>query len=138
MIKQITIRCLKQPTEGRAHKDIEWFCKSLGLLGERDKDKTGLKIFRSIIEAGDNGITAEELSKKVNISRTAVIHHTKTMINSGLIVKEGGVFELRMRSLQKLVDEIKLDMERVLKSVREIAEDIDRELMLPVRKKSNI
>lgn len=134
-VKQITIRSLRQPTEEDIDNDIEWFCESLGLLGERDRDKTGLKIFKSILKAKNSGISAEDLSEKANISRTAVIHHTKTMINSGLIVKEGGIFELRMRSLQKVVDEIRLDMERVLKSIREIAEDIDREFMLPVREK---
>ncbi len=134
-MKQITIRSLRQPIEGNIDKDIEWFCDSLGLLGERDKDKTGLKIFKSILMAKNKGISTTDLSEKVNLSRTAVVHHTKAMISSGLIIKEGGMFELRMRSLQKIVDEIELDVERVLKSIREIAEDIDRNIMLPVRER---
>ncbi len=137
-MKQITVRSLRQPVEKDMENDIEWFCSSLGLLGKRDKEKTGLKIFKSILKAKNSGISAEDLSEKVNVSRTAVIHHIKTMINSGLIIKEDGMFELRMRSLRKVVDEIELDLERVMKSIREIAEDIDREFMLPVREKRDI
>ncbi len=136
-MKEITIRSIRQPTEKNMDKDIEWFCSSLGLLGKRDKEKTGLKIFKKILMAKNRGISAEDLSDKVNLSRTTVIHHTKAMIDSGMIIREGSLYELRMRSLQKIVDEIEMDVERTLKSIREIAEDIDREFMLPVRKKSD-
>lgn len=132
-MKQITIRSLRQPTEESVENDIEWFCSSLGLLGERDKGKTCIRIFKSILMAKGEGISAEGLSEETRLSRTAVIHHVKTMMNSGLVVKDGGIFELRTGNLQKIVDEIELDIERTLKSVREIAEDIDKRMKLPVR-----
>ncbi len=136
-VKQITIRSLRQPTDSSVNGDIKWFCKSLGLLGERDKEKSGFRIFKAVVGSGERGISADELSGKTGLSRTAVVHHIETMMNAGLVVKEGSIYELRMKSLQKVVDEIKLDIERILKSVRQIAEDIDRELMLPVRKRSS-
>lgn len=135
-MKQITIRSLRQPREENAENDIKWFCESLGLLGERDKEKTGLKIFKSILMAKDKGISADELSEKIKLSRTAVIHHVKMMMNSGLVIKERDVFELRTNNLQNIVDEIELDIERILKLIRDVAKDIDRKLMLPVRNRT--
>jgi len=38
-----------------------------------------------------------------------------------------------MRSLQKTVDEIRLDIERVIQTIRDVATDIDKRLNLPVR-----
>ena len=40
-MEQITVRSLKQPVKEDINEDIEWFCKSLGILGTRDKQKTG-------------------------------------------------------------------------------------------------
>jgi DNA-binding transcriptional ArsR family regulator len=136
-MEQITLRSVRQPTEENLDKDIEWFCESLGLLGERDRNKTSLKIFRAILNGSkdERVVSIEEIAKKAEVSRTAAIHHLKIMKNAGLIIKEGSRYELRVRSLQKLVDEIGLDIERILNSIREIAEDIDREMKLPVRPK---
>lgn len=129
------IRTTHPPTECDVEKDIEWFCESLGLLGKRDKHKTGLRIFMILIESSKNKkmVSVNEIAKRAGVTRTTVIHHLKTMKGAGLVVRKNGNYELRMRSLQKIVDEIKLDIERTLNTVREIAEDIDRMLNLPVR-----
>ena len=133
-MKQITIRTLRPPAKKNLKKDIEWFCHSLGLLGERDKKKSSFRIFETIVKANrKNGISADELARAVGMSRTAVMHHVNTMIMAGLVVKEGGRFELRMKSLQKIVDEIELDINRTLRAVREVAKDIDKRMNFPVR-----
>lgn len=131
---EIIIRSMKQPVRGNLEIDLEWFCRSLGLLGERDKNKTALKILKVLISESRKGpTTIEEISKKVEMSRTAVVHHITRMRRAGIVVKEGNKLELRTSSLQKLVDEIELDIIRTLKSIREVAEEIDLELNLPVR-----
>jgi len=132
---EIFIKAMKQPEKGSVELDLEWFCRSLGLLGERDKNKTALKILKVLIKESGNPMTIEEISKKVEMSRTAVVHHITRMRRAGVVVKEGNKLELRTRSLQKLVDEIELDIIRTLKSIREVAEEIDSELNLPVRGK---
>jgi len=57
------------------------------------------------------------------------------MRRAGIVVKEGNKLELRSRSLQKLVNEIELDIIRTLKFIREIAEEIDSELDLSIRRR---
>ena len=136
-MKQITIRSIRQPVKENLDADIKWFCESFGLLSERDKNRTSLKIFKTLIKGSRNGrnVSIDEISREAEVSRTAVMHHLKVMRSAGLVVKEDNSFELRMRSMQKLVDEIGLDIERILRSIREIAEDIDRRMNLPVRRR---
>ncbi|MCD6590896.1 MAG: ArsR family transcriptional regulator [Candidatus Aenigmarchaeota archaeon] len=134
---ELTIRSLKPPTRANLDEDLEWFCKSLGLVNRRDKHKTCFKVFRLIIDYSKKGeeISANEIARQIGITRTAVIHHLRTLKDAGIVINEGTTYELRMRSLQKIVDEIKMDLERTLAHVREIAEDIDKMLEMPVRPK---
>lgn len=135
-MKEILIRTIKQPKGESMENDLEWFCESLGFLGTRDKNKTAVRVFKAVIEQTEKGSTTiDQVSQKVNMSRTAVVNHLTKMIESGVISREGGKIELRSSSLQKMIDEIKLDVSRTLDSIREIAEAIDEELELPVRRK---
>jgi len=131
------IRRIRKPLPKKINEDLEWFCKSLGLLGRRDKGKTGLKIFRLLILATreESPLSIEEIVKETKLSRTAVVHHLKTMESLGLIVKESGGYYLREANLEELVNELFLDLERTMKSIREIAEDLDKAFKMPVRKK---
>mgnify|MGYP005631848785 CR=1 FL=1 len=130
---------MKQPTKETLEKDIEWFCESLGLLGERDKQKTGLKVFKAVLNEvnRDNEISAEDIANKIKMSRTAVMYHLNMMLEAGMLRRDGCMFELRTINLQKLVDEIERDIERTFHLIREIAEDIDKSMKLPVRNTKN-
>ncbi len=87
------------------------------------------------METRKGSTTIEKISRKLDISRTAAAHHITKMRSAGIVVKEGSRLEMRSSSLEKVVDEIGLDIERTLKSIREIAEEIDTEMDLPVRGK---
>ncbi len=136
-MKEILIKSMKYPENEDIEKDIEWFCESLGILGERDKNKTAVKIFKILVnETRNRGFTTvEKISRSADISRTAAVHHIERLKNAGIVIKEGNRLELRSHSLQRMVDEIELDIERILKSIRDIAEEIDSELNLPARRK---
>jgi DNA-binding transcriptional ArsR family regulator len=129
---------MKQPTTSDADTDIQWLCQSLGLLGRRDKNKMSLKIFKAVLSESrkQKVVSAEDICRRIRLSRTAVMHHLSAMQHAGFVIRNGGGFELRTGSLQRLIDEIGLDIERALKSIREIAEDVDRRMEMPVRKKS--
>ncbi|MBC7218724.1 MAG: ArsR family transcriptional regulator [Hadesarchaea archaeon] len=132
---EILIRAMKQPVKSTLDGDLKWLCESLGLLGARDKSETALKIFKAfLLESRKGPVTIEEISNHVKLSRTAIVHHLNRMRKAGVVMKEGNRWELRSHSLQKMVDEVELDIQRALKSIREIAEDIDAMLNLPVRR----
>ncbi len=134
-MKEITLRVLRPPVEDDIDLDIQWFCRSLGLLGKRDVNNTGFKIFKILLENCKEGctISVNEIAQRVGMTRTGIVHHLNIMRNAGLVINQGTHYELRMRSLQKTVDEIRLDIERVIQTIRDVATDIDKRLNLPVR-----
>ena len=134
-MEELTIKKLKPFPERDVEKDLEWFCSSFGIIRERDKDRTGFKIFKLFLESTKEGnaLTINQITEKVELSRTAVVHHLKCMKESGIIIERNRNYELRVTSLQQIVDEIESDIERFFKEIKKIAKDIDEDLGINFR-----
>lgn len=130
------IKRLRPPTRGELLEDVEWLCKSLGFLSERDKDKTVIKIFEKLLERArdQTGITSDELAELVGVTRGAVVHHLNKMIRCGIALRRSRYYELRTDSLQMTLDEIESDIHRILENVRKIAKSIDERIGLKYRR----
>ena len=74
-----------------------------------------------------------EITERIDLSRTAVIHHLKYMEESGIVVERDRNYELRVCSLCKMVDEIERDIRRSINEIRGIAKDIDEDLGIRFR-----
>ncbi|MBI4018902.1 MAG: MarR family transcriptional regulator [Candidatus Aenigmarchaeota archaeon] len=134
-MQEIIVRRLWAPL--RSEEDMEWFCRSLGLLGKRDRGKTGMRIFLLLAYAARENQTMDidKLAEKMNMTRTAIIHHIKAMEAKGLVERRNGKVGLRAYNFESIVNEIRKDMLRTIESIREIAEEMDRKMNMPVRKK---
>src|SRR3989338_394312 len=132
---EMIIRRFRPPL--RPEEDMEWFCRSLGLLGKRDRNKTGMKIFAMLVEAAKEykSVDADVVAQKVKVTRTAVLHHIRTMEDEGLVERGNGGVGLRAHNFRDLVDEIEKDVGRALCLIKEIAEDMESRMNMPVRKK---
>ena len=131
MTQRITLKKLSFPAPGNINRDIDFICKSFGYFAERDKHETAGKIFRILVKeaTGDSeGLTSDELAEKLNLTRGAIIHHLNNFIASGLVVKEHNTYKLRGPSLQKCIEEIREDIDRIMKQMMKIAIDIDEKL----------
>ena len=135
VLKEFSIRKLREPTEKKLDKDIEWICNSLGFITPRDQSKTAYKILKALIKAAKKGkgMTSEELTKIVKPTIGSVIYHLKKLMKAGLIVKLGSTYELRMKSLLATINEIHKEMEIVLTDIKTIAEEIDDKIGLENR-----
>lgn len=135
ILKDFSIRKLREPTENELDNDIEWICNSLGFITPRDQDKTALKILKALIKsAKDNkGMTSEELSGMVQPTIGSVIYHLKKLMKAGLVVKIDSGYELRMKSLFTTIDEIKKEINLTLDEIKKVAKDIDDEVGLEHR-----
>ncbi len=129
---------LKKPSEKDVNIDLQWFSQSLGLFGERDKEKSCFRVFLELIKAVKRrkSLSSDEIALRSNLSRATVIHHLNRLQESGLIVPSSGKYVLRVENLEGLVEEIKKDALRTLGDINDIARDIDEELGLIKRTKS--
>ncbi|MCX6709891.1 MAG: HTH domain-containing protein [Candidatus Woesearchaeota archaeon] len=108
--------------------ELQWFGNSLGLFGERDRDKSQYRIFVELIKNSEKGISSDELAYKLGLSRSAVVHHLNHMMTSGIVIASKNKYLLRVNNLQQLVDELKDDMNRLMDELRNTAKDIDNNI----------
>ncbi len=129
---KITIYRSKRPPEDNVNEELRWFCDSLGLFGERDRDKSCFRMFVALLKAlhGSRGMTSDEIADSVALSRGTVVHHLHTLMGSGLVVQDRSVYMLRVDRLSTLVEEIEHDLMRSLEDIKKAAEEIDKRLEL--------
>ncbi len=131
-VRRITIVRVNRPRQASVNDELQWFGSALGLFGERDKDKSCFRIFIELIKAikETGGLTSDELSEKLGLSRATVIHHLNTLMERGIVRHEGNRYVMRGDRLSLLVEDLHSDMERTITEMRQAAEELDRLLQL--------
>jgi predicted transcriptional regulator len=131
MSQRIIIKRIRSPAPGNLNNDIDYLCKSLGYFSNRDKQYTAGKIFRLLVKEAcepDKSLTSDEIANKINLTRGAIVHHLNCFISAGIVVKEHNKYRLRSASLQKSMEEIKSDIDRIMEQMKKIAIEIDKKL----------
>ena len=131
MARQIILKKLQIPAPGNLTDDIDYICKSFGYFSPRDKKNTAGKIFRLLVKEAchpDKALSSDELAEKLNLTRGTIVYHLNSFIAAGLVIKERNTYRLRAPSLQKCIEEIKEDIDRIMKQMMKIATDIDEKL----------
>ncbi len=134
---RLTVIKLRKPAEKDVNKDLQWFSQSLGLFGDRDKEKSCFRVFLELIKASrrKKALTSDELALRSNLTRATVIHHLHKLIESGLVVHNDNMYLLRVDNLENIVLELKKDIMRAFEDLQDIAKDLDEELGLIKRSK---
>ena len=129
------LREVRASNKKNLQSDLEWIARSLGLVEMRDRRKSAMRIFRTLVKIAseEKSLGSNQVSNQVRLSRGTVVSHLNRMMASGLVIRQDGKYELRMRSVEKTVDEVEKDICRVLQNVKEIARDVDYRLGLLYR-----
>ena len=135
---KITVIKIRKPVEKGVNSDLQWFSESLGLFGERDKEKSCFRVFLELIKAArrGKGLHSDEIAIKSHLSRATVIHHLHKLMESGLVLSENNKYILRVSNLENLIEELKKDATRAFEDLQNIAKDLDEELGLIKRSKT--
>jgi len=131
MARTVLVKKINSPAPGDINEDIDFICKSFGYFSLRDKQDSAGKIFRLLVKeacGNDEGISSEDIARELALSRGAIVHHLNSFISTGLVIKEYNKYRLRSGSLQKSIEEIKEDIDRIFKQMTKIAVEIDDKL----------
>jgi len=125
--KRITFVKLGKPDEKDLNKNLQWFGNSLGLFGERDKDRSCFRIFIELVKASksNDDLSSDEIAERLELSRGTVIHHVHKLMDSGIVVREKNKYSMRVDNLTSLIEELHKDISKTCKKLRETAQDID-------------
>ena len=131
-VRRITIVNVRRPKQLSVNDELQWFGSSLGLFGERDKDKSCYRIFLELIKAikATGGLSSDELSERLSLTRATVIHHLNALMERGIVRHEGNKYVMRGERLSLLVDDLQRDMQRAMEDMKMAAEELDRLLQL--------
>ncbi len=131
-VRRITIVNVRRPKEVSVNDELQWFGHTLGLFGERDRDKSCFRIFIELIKAikATGGLSSDELADKLGLTRATVIHHLNTLMERGIVKHEGNRYIMRDDKLSLLVDDLQRDMERAVSEMRQAAKELDKMLRL--------
>lgn len=129
-IQKITIINFSKPVTKDINEELQWFGSSLGLFNLRDRDSSCFRIFIELIKAArlDKGLSSDELAYRLHLSRGTIVHHLKKLRASGLVVLKHSRYQLRARTLESMLGEVKKDLERNYMDLKEVAQDIDKKL----------
>ena len=129
---KVTIKRIRKPKNQDINQNLQWFFKSLGLFGSRDKNKSCFRMTIVLLKSlkSNEGLTSDEISQRVNLSRGTVVHHLHNLMGSGLVVKDRNRYMLKVDNLSELVDDIEHNLLRTMSHLREVAEEIDNRLEL--------
>ncbi len=126
---KITIKRTFKPRESNLNEELQWVCDCLGLFGNRDRDKSRFRMFVVLLKTVNrDGLTSDQISEKVGLSRGTVVHHLHSLMNSGLVVNERNRYMLRVNNLSSLIDEVERDLLRTMNDLKEVADEIDKRL----------
>jgi len=130
--KKITIVEVLKPREYGLNQEIRWFSDSFGIFSSRDKEKSCYRLFLELLKASKKNylISSDELAHMCHLSRGTTVHHLNKLMMTGIVIKQGKRYLLRVQTLSSLVNEIKKDLERLFLDIKESAEIIDKDLAL--------
>lgn len=128
IIKRITIIQTSKPVKHDLNQELQWFAHTLGLFGERDKDKSCFRLFLELLKAikEQKSLSSDELAEKTRLSRGTVVHHLNELMRKGVVIPSGKKYVLREENLHSLIEDIKKDFDRMFKELEKSAEMIDK------------
>ncbi|MEK6958664.1 MAG: winged helix-turn-helix transcriptional regulator [archaeon] len=126
---KVVIRKVERPFKDDFENQLAWICSSLGFFEPIDKDKNAAAVFKEIVLSTEKGeaLTSIAIAERIGMSRGSVINHLNNLLRSGLIEKNGRFYCARSKSMQRTIEDIEEDVNRIFSQLKKSAEDIDKQ-----------
>lgn len=114
------------------NEELQQLGGALGLFSQRDKDKSRFRIFIVLLKAlkRKRPLSSDDLAEQLGLTRATVVHHLDGLMDAGIVEAVRGGYQLRVDNMEELLELIRLDINRTIDELREVAHNVDRELGL--------
>jgi predicted transcriptional regulator len=118
--------------EKNINDELRWFGRSLGLFGLRDRNSSCFRVFITLLKRAKQNepLSSDDIAERLRLSRGTVVHHLNKLMSAGLIIKQNRGYILREHNLQRVVDDIKHDIDATLADLQAVARELDEQLSL--------
>ena len=125
---ELTIRRPLINRQLSVHEQLQHFAYSLGIITERDRDKTCYRIFLVLMKKEHrNGLSSTDIAEMLNVTRGTIVYHLNRLISSGIVHKHKGKYYFRSQNLTTLIDEMHKEVIINLELIKRLARDLDEE-----------
>ena len=130
MGQKVTIIKIRRSNAENVNQELQWLGNSLGLFGLRDRDSSCFRVFITLVRKAKRNepISSDDIAKRLQLTRGTVVHHLTKLMDSGIVIRERSGYLLREANLQKVISDIRRDMENVFSELQEVAKEIDEKL----------
>jgi len=130
--KEIKIVKIDKGKKEGLNEDLLWLSNSLGLFSTRDKEKSCFRVFLELIKAKKENklISSDEIAFNSHLSRGTVIHHISKLMEHNFVAEYKNRYALKSKNVECLVKDLEINVNIILKDLKKIAKEIDKELGL--------
>ena len=128
--RYISLRYIEYEDGYNINELIQWFGKSIGLFGPRDREKSCFRLFVELFKAGANNeaLTSDELASLLSLSRGTVIHHLDRLMETGLVTSRKNRYSIKEKTFEQLIDAIEEDISSMIKNLKVASKKLDENL----------
>lgn len=130
MGRKVTIIKIRRTNAENVNQELQWLGNSLGLFGLRDRDSSCFRVFITLVRKAKRNepISSDDIAERLKLTRGTVVHHLTKLMDSGIVIRERSGYLLREANLQKVISDIRNDMENMFSELQEVAKEIDEKL----------
>ncbi|HOI19219.1 MAG TPA: ArsR family transcriptional regulator [Candidatus Woesearchaeota archaeon] len=128
--RYISLRYVEYDDGYNVNELIQWFGKSIGLFGPRDREKSCFRLFVELFKAGanDSSLTSDELASLLSLSRGTVIHHLDRLIEIGLVSSRKNKYFIKEKTFEELIKTLEEDINTMLENLKVASKKLDDDL----------
>ena len=128
---KVVIRKVERPFNEDFDHGFAWICSTLGFFEPIDKDKNAAAVFKEIVLATERGqaLTSTTLAERIGMSRGSTINHLNNLLCAGLVEKRGHYYSARSKSIQRTIEEIEEDVDRIFEQLKKKAAQLDKQFL---------
>jgi len=128
--RYISLRYVEYEDGYNVNELIQWFGKSIGLFGPRDREKSCFRLFVELFKAGanDKALTSDELASLLSLSRGTVVHHLDRLMETGLVTSKKNRYSIREKTFEELIDAIEEEISSMIKNLKVASKKLDENL----------
>ncbi len=130
MSSRLTLIKVRRVPDDNVNHELQWLGNSLGLFNLRDRDSSCFRVFITLVKRSkkQEPISSDEIADQLSLSRGTVVHHLIKLMDSGMVMHERKGYLLKEATLQKVVKDVRREMEQLFAEMEEVAKEIDERM----------
>jgi len=135
---ELSLKSIEPPFSSKLDEELDFLCSSFGFSEPFGKQNSASLVFKELVKNARmhfplktastlSMLSSSELSRRLRLSRGAIINQLNNLQRSGLVVKRGRLYGVRSNSILRTIEELEADVSKVFEKTKKVAKQIDED-----------